>query len=171
MQGLSLQMFSLPSLWWSRSSARESWGDVGCFIFPHIWCQSCQRVIQIEWGATYGSRAQVLCRPHIILPAQDSCAGGNLLVCLIAVSHSNRGEFRNKSIHSGLLVWYHIPRWIIVGHPITLCAHTRIAPSGFGGRSFFKSRQTKRALWRDRTLLMMSLMRLREPIGVHTSLG
>ena len=116
MQGLFLLISPLPSRWWSHISAPGYWGDVGCVVSPHIRCRSHQRLIKIEWGATYGSIDQVLWLPCSIPPYQDVCAGGHYRVYLIAVSHSNCGESQNKSIHSGLLVWDHIPWWIIVGY-------------------------------------------------------
>ena len=136
MQGRFLRISPLPSWWWSRSSDQWSWEDVGRVVSPHILCRIHQQLRKIKWGATYGSRGQVLWLPCSIPPSQDVCAGGHYRVCLIVVSHSNHVESQNKSIHTGLIVWDNILQFIMVGYLRILCAHTRIAPSGFGGISF-----------------------------------
>ena len=63
-QGRFLQIFPLPSRWWSRSSALGSWGDVRRVFSPHTRCQSHKWLRQIEWGATYGSIGRVLWLPR-----------------------------------------------------------------------------------------------------------
>ena len=80
-------------------------------------------------------------RLHNILTSQDGFAGGRWKVGWIVVSHNNRGGFKNRSNHSGMLHWVCIPQWILELYPITWCPHIRIAPLWFGDRSFSDQRE------------------------------
>ena len=142
MRYLFLWTFFLPSRLLSRSSSPKSWGDVVCAAFRHIWCQNRPLLIQIGWGAIYGTRYQVLWLPRSIPPSQDEYAAGHWQACLTAVSHSNPGESQNRSIHSRPIAWYYTPQLILVWCLIVLCAHTQVNPLGFGEKKLSQSRQS-----------------------------
>ena len=105
--------FFLPIQMLSRSSARGSWVDLVRADFRHIWCQNHPLSRQIRRGTIYGARYQLLWLPHFILLSRDAYSVGHWQACLTTVSHSNPGEYHNKSINSGPIAWDYIPQLII----------------------------------------------------------
>ena len=170
MQCLFLQISSITSRLLSLSAALGIWGDVVCAASRHIWCWNQPLSRQIGWGDIYGTRYQMtwLSRSNppswvayatsyrrLCLTVEAIAPTENLKVYPSIMNQLHEIIFLNEFLGNVWEIYTHILR------SIHLCLEV----------NYFAYNQTKRTLQGYRTLLIMSLTRSREPVGVPILLG